>query len=308
MSRRPAPSRHDSRRQGPARWWLGLARLVRPAGGVGPREPIGTVGPVGPVATVVLPGPVCMALLALVALLTACASQPPPPDWQLAARSALEQAVAATLRGDTRVAEAEAARARAETARTVRPELLARAELLLCAAAVASLQPPDCPRFAALRADAAAPERAYAAHLAGWDAGATPPDAAQRALLPPAQQAVATLLAAPDAGDAATAAALQRIEDPLSRLLGAALALRHGRAGPAVLALAIDTASAQGWRRPLLAWLLLARQAAQQRGDAELAQRLQRRIELLAPAPAAPAAPAGPVAPTAPAAPAAPAR
>lgn len=217
-----------------------------------------------------------IALMAVTAvLLAACASKPPPPDWQGAARSALDAAVAADLRGDDRIATLEFDRARAQIASTGRPDLLARAELLRCAARVASLDVAPCERFERLRADAAPAERAYADHLAG-----TTLAAAQVPLLPAAQQVVAGLRAAP-ADDAATAARLQALDDPLSRLVGATVLLQAGRAGPAVLALAVDTASAQGWRRPLLAWLGLQQQRAQQAGDADTAARLQRRIDLV---------------------------
>lgn len=212
-------------------------------------------------------------------LLAGCASNPPPPDWQQAARGALDAAVAADLRGDARIATLEFDRARAQIARTGRPDLLARAELLRCAARAAALEFGPCAGFEPLRADAAAPERAYADHLLGrLQAGDAP-------LLPPAQQAVVALGPAP--ADAAAAATLQAQPDPLSRLVGAAVLLQGGRAGPAVIGLAVDTASAQGWRRPLLAWLGLQQQRAAQAGDAAEAARLQRRLDVVA-GPAAP--------------------
>jgi hypothetical protein len=214
-------------------------------------------------------GVLCLA----VALLAGCASGPTPPDWQQSARGALDLAVAADLRGDSRIATLEFDRARAEIARTGRPDLLARAELLRCAAQVASLQLGPCAGFEALRADAAAPEQAYADHLLGRLLPA------QAALLPPPQQAVAALGAAP--ADAAAAAVLQALADPLSRLVGAALLLQAGHAGPAVVSQAVDTASAQGWRRPLLAWLGVQRQRALLAGDADTAERLARRLQLV---------------------------
>ena len=73
------------------------------------------------------------ALCLAAALLAGCASGPPTPDWQQAARGALDLAVAAELRGDSRIATLEFDRARSEIARTGRPDLLARAELLRCA-------------------------------------------------------------------------------------------------------------------------------------------------------------------------------
>jgi hypothetical protein len=217
------------------------------------------------------------ALIALALLLAGCAGTP-PPDWALNAQSSLQRAVEAQLAGNDRIANVEFERARGEIARTGRADLMARAELTRCAARVAALQFDPCSGFEPLRQDAGAAEQAYAALL---DGTLTP---AQRALLPPAQQTLAA------AGRSAEAdrAALQATADPLSRLLAAALWLRSGRATPAVLDLAVDTASARGWRRPLLAWLQLQRQRATQAGDVAEAARLTRRIELVLQGPATP--------------------
>lgn len=76
-------------------------------------------------------------------------------------------------------------------------------------------------------------------------------------------------------------AAVAQVADPLSRLVAAGAALRAGRATPETLVLATQTASAQGWRRPLLAWLLLREQRARATGDAALADALARRIRLV---------------------------
>jgi hypothetical protein len=53
-----------------------------------------------------------------------------------------------------------------------------------------------------------------------------------------------------------------------------------GHADPALIAGAVDTASAQGWRRPLLAWLGVQLRLAEQAGAHDEAQRLRRRIAL----------------------------
>lgn len=204
----------------------------------------------------------CVALLG-------CSSQPPVPDWQMTAHGAAQKAVEAYLSGNSRVEKLEFERARAETARTGQPALLARIELLRCAARVASLVMGPCEGFEALREDAAAPEKAYAHYLAGRI------DASEVPLLPPAQQGVAA------SAPASAAAALQAVADPLSRLVAAGVLLQTGRADPAVVALATDTASAQGWRRPLLAWLLLQAQRAEAAGDTQASAQLQRRIAVV---------------------------
>ena len=221
-----------------------------------------------------------LAVPALLGLLAACASGPPVPDWQIEARSALERANGAYLEGNPRVATVEFARARAAVAGTARVDLVARVELARCAAQVASLDFTPCAAFEPLRADAAPAEQAYADHLFGKL------DAARVPLLPAPQQAAARAAVVEPA-------ALQSIEDPLSRLVAASVALRTNRLPPAGMAVAVETASAQGWRRPLLAWLRVLQQRAADAGDSVEAERIARRIALLmdaAPAPAASAA------------------
>lgn len=203
-------------------------------------------------------------------LVTACAGTP-TPDWAMNARDSTDRAVAAYLAGDTRVEAVELARARKEITSTGRPDLLARVELRRCAAYVASLVFAPCADFEPLRQDVTAGERAYADYLL---ARVSP---ANIALLPEQHRAVAT----GGQDDAANAAALANIADPLSRLVAAGVLFSSGRAGPRIIALAVDTASAQGWRRPLLAWLNVQLKRAELAGADDEAQRLRRRIQLV---------------------------
>ncbi len=202
--------------------------------------------------------------LSVALLLTACASGPKPPDWQLEAKGSMERSVAAYMEGNSRVESAELARARSQLARTGRVDLLATAELLHCATRVASLVFEPCAGFEALRRDAPEAQRAYADYLRGQ----LPPQSI--GLLPGQQRAAA----------AGAAGAVQGIADPLSQLVAAGVLLQTGKASPAVIAQAAETASAQGWRRALLAWLGVQAQRAEQAGDAEEAARLRRRIAL----------------------------
>ncbi|MGQ0510860.1 MAG: hypothetical protein ACT4P9_09615 [Betaproteobacteria bacterium] len=185
---------------------------------------------------------ICWAITA--ALLASCASGPPPPDWQLDARAALQGFEKHYLEGNTKVAEAEFARAKDEIRRTGRGDLLARAELVRCAARTASLELDNCPAFEALRRDAGPEELAYADYLAGK--GKHAPS-----------------------------------EDALSRLVAAGVAFRATTVTPAQIASAIDIASSQGWRRPLLAWLGVEEKRAEAAGDQAAVQRIQRRIKLI---------------------------
>ena len=209
--------------------------------------------------------------LVLAVLLSGCSS-PQPPDWQSNAHSALQNYAKAYLRGDSRAAGQEFALARSETASTGRADLVARAELLRCATRVASLEFDDCAGFQPLARDAGASERSYAAYLTGhWQ----DPDL-KPALLPAHHRA---LLGAPPGN--ADSSLLKNIADPLARMVAAGVLLQKERLTPADIAVATETASAQGWRRPLLAWLGVQAQRAQAAGDSAAAAHIRRRIELV---------------------------
>ena len=203
-------------------------------------------------------------LVCSVLLLAGCSTQPKPADWQLEAKGAMDRSIAAYLEGNSRVELVEFARARSEISSTGRIDLMARAELRHCASHVASLVFELCTGFESLRQDAPPAERAYANYLAAKL------DATDAALLPPQQRAALT----------GGLEAFSGIADPLSQLVAAGVAMQSGRASPAVVQLAVDTASRQGWRRPLLAWLGVQLALAEKGGDVETAARLRRRIEL----------------------------
>jgi hypothetical protein len=174
------------------------------------------------------------------------------------------------LSGNTRVAELEFARARSELSATGRADLVAQAELIRCATRVASLEIGPCTGFQVIADDIGPAERTYAAFIAGRWQDVDP------ALLPPHHRAVVNAPAA-----AAGKSILSGIEDPLSRLVAAGALLQNGRLTPADMEIATETASSQGWRRPLLAWLGVQAQRAQQAGAQDAYARIQRRIELV---------------------------
>lgn len=197
--------------------------------------------------------------------LAACAGSAPAPEWQPRAHGALRNFEAAWLGGQSRLAEQEFARARSSLSATGRADLVARAELIRCAARVASLDFDDCPGFGRIAGDAPVAERAYAAYLAGRAKGE------EIALLPAQHRSVAA------GGDEMLAA----VEDPFSRLIAAGVLFREGRATPTTIVTAVETASAQGWRRPLAAWLGVQARRAEEAGDRDAAAAIRRRIGLV---------------------------
>ena len=211
-----------------------------------------------------------LAAAGLVAALTGCAASVPSPDWMMNAIDASHSATVAYFSGNDRLERFEFARARSEVAQTGRADLLARVELARCAARLASLVVEACPGFERLQEDAGPTERAYARFLT------QPPANADSALLP---IQYGSLVAA--SSDTARATALRGIADPFSRLIAAAVLVRESHGTPEILSMAVDTASENGWRRPLLAWLGASATVAERSGQAVLATTLRRRMLLV---------------------------
>lgn len=186
-----------------------------------------------------------MRCLWLLALLAGCSGGPVPPDWQSNSYSALNAFQSYYLKGDARAAALEFERATTELRSTGRGDLIARAELLRCAVRAASLDFDACPGFEKLRADAGAEELAYFEFLTGKR---------ERA-----------------AG-----------EEPLSKLVTAGVRFKNSTITPQEINGAVDVASAQGWRRPLLAWLGVQAKRAEAVGDREVLEKIRRRIALTA--------------------------
>ena len=217
---------------------------------------------------------------ALLFLLTACASSPPPPDWQASAFSALHDFSSAHLSGNTRLADVEFNRAREEISRTGQLNLMAKLELTRCATLAASLDWRPCTAFETYAKEASLEETAYARFLNGQWEGLDPKllPLHYRALVLQSQAVSAQLTPSQSSSPSAL---LQKIQEPFPRLIAASVLLKRQQLQASEWPLAIDTSSAQGWRRPLLAWLGLALKSAQTVGNIEEAGTLQRRIDLV---------------------------
>jgi hypothetical protein len=172
-------------------------------------------------------------------------------------------------------------RALTQSRRTAQATQLARVELIRCAVKRASWVTDSCPAFDALQKQASAEDQAYARYLSGQT------QTQDVALLPEVHRSVAKRLLTQDnktaAGPTASAlaAAIAQMPEPLSRLVAVHAALQHRSADLACIAVAVNTASEQGWQKALLGWLTLQQRLAEQSGDTPLAQSAQARLKLL---------------------------
>ncbi len=210
-------------------------------------------------------------MLASLVMLTACGSGgPPPPDWKSDAADLIERYQKHALLGENTLAERYFQQAITATGGAGRVTETARLWLVRCATRRAMLIDDACAGYADLAGiEPNAAEQAYYHFLTlRWEA-------IDAGLLPSQHRDLVRAPADKRPG------IVGRIDDPLARLLDASLLVMRQEANAATLALAAETASAQGWRRPLLTYLKLQERQAEARGDLTGQARLARRIQLV---------------------------
>lgn len=210
-------------------------------------------------------------LALLVMTLSACGGGPRPPDWKQDSVSLLERYKKAELKGQNRLAESYFEQALAAVGGAARIEETARLHLVRCATRQASLSFEPCSGYLDFaKFGASAEDQAYYRFLGGqWDT------------LDPGKLPAQYRDFQANREPAKTADTLRNISDPLSRLIAASIAVMHRQADDATLALAAETASEQGWRKPLLVYLKLLENRAVQNGDQAAAEKLRARIKLV---------------------------
>lgn len=210
-----------------------------------------------------------LVVLILSGLLSACAGQS-APDWQYDAQSAAERYTQHYLAGDVRLAETSFHQARSAVAATGEVAAVGHIELLRCGLHVAALDFTPCTGYTGLAAINTTPaDRAYARFISGDWKG-------MDAQLLPAQYV--SLIATAGLPQASINRSIAAIEDPVSRLVASGIMIRRGQFDTATLQGAIDTASKQGWRRPLLTYLGLQEK---QSGDPTTRAAIAARIRLV---------------------------
>jgi hypothetical protein len=202
-------------------------------------------------------------------LLSACGGGPVVPDWKKDSVSLIAKYEKAELKGENKLAERYFEQALAAAGSAAKLEESARLHLIRCATRQASLAFEPCTGYAELAKYTNAEDEAYHRFLSsqwdGLDSGKLP---AQYRNFAANRDAAKNL------------ALLQQIDDPLSRLIAVSIAVQRKQADDATLNLAAETASEQGWRKPLLVYLKLLENRAAQKDDKAALEKLRARIKL----------------------------
>jgi len=213
-----------------------------------------------------------LCLMCLLLLLAGCGPKPTP--WLAAGHQRLENYKVDFLTGRGALAtDLHFKKAVEEVKKSGDLDLLGKVWLTRMALHVAVLEEPeegDYPRIEAAQSDPA--NRNFYLFLRG-------DPAVDGALLPTPYR---PFLAALRGGSAAeTAVTVAKIDDPLSRLIAAGIAVRSHTESETLLTMAADTASRNGWKRALLAWLKRLGGFYEASGEAAKAAAVRQRIDLI---------------------------
>jgi hypothetical protein len=204
-------------------------------------------------------------------LLSACGGGPPAPDWKKDSASLIGKYSKAELKGENKLAERYFEQAQDAAGSTGKLEETAKLNLILCATRQASLNFDPCTAYLTLaKLSPNSENETYHRFITGkWEG-------MDDSKLPAQYR---DFVASRDA--AKQLAALQEIKDPLSRLIAVSIAVLRKQADNAALNLAADTASEQGWRKPLLVYLKLLENHASLKNNVSQLEALRARIKLV---------------------------
>jgi hypothetical protein len=212
--------------------------------------------------------------LALALLICACGTVTPVPVWKEKAYTHLEDYKTSFLTGREESTEPHFVKARREMAAGNDLNILTVAYLTKYSLHTASLESFDSSEFAKLyRLEPNPADMAYCHFLKGNFS------AVDAKVLPSRYAGV--LKAASSKDLIAAAREIAAIDDPLSRLIACGVWVRYLPSDEAILKMGIDTASANGWRRPLWAYLTKLQTYYLEQNDVIKANAVKARLDLL---------------------------
>lgn len=212
-------------------------------------------------------------LIAVGVLLIGCGSKR-APDWTKAAFNQLDNYKKNYLMGKEQMAERHFSHAIDEIKKSGDLDILATAYLTKNAVQVAVLEVVDDREF--LRIDAIQPlpqHRSFHKFLKGEM------DVVEEELLPGQYRAFFRAFRSGRVKDATDE--ILKMEEPLSRLVAAGLVVHKNKHDERCLKVAIDTASRNGWKKALLAYLEKLQAFYESKMDSEKAATIRKKIELI---------------------------
>jgi hypothetical protein len=213
-------------------------------------------------------------LLSLLLLLAGCGTKP-APVWIAAGHKQLETFKQDFLTGRSPpITEIHFRNAVEEIKKGGDADRLGKAWLTRMAVQIAALTEPDVGDYPKIEAAEAVPANRNFYRFLKGDAVAV-----DVSLLPESYRPFWVTLRNGDAAKAAVA--ITAIDDPLSRLIASGLSVRQGLETEVILRTAVETASQNGWKRALLAWLDRLKSFHEAAGDAEKASAISSRIDLM---------------------------
>jgi hypothetical protein len=212
--------------------------------------------------------------LFLCCLLLAGCSSKRIPDWTYAGYNQLEDFKKAYLAGDDKIAALHFTKATEEIKKSGNPDILATAYLIKYAVQTAALETVDDSMYLKIAAVQSTPENSAFYHFLKGNF-----DQVESQVLPEQYGRIVEPLR--EKNKAAMTAESLKISDPLSRLITAGIIIRSREYDEALLKSAVDTASANGWKKPLLVYLEKLADYYTTKKDTGSADKVRKRIDLM---------------------------
>jgi hypothetical protein len=208
-------------------------------------------------------------------LLAGCGASRPVPDWLRISYNQLEIYKKNYLGGKEKIAAAQFKSILGEIRKSGNLEILARAHLIRMALQTSVLENMEDSEYLKINALSPSPQNSnFYAFLKG-EFGQVDEN-----LLPSQYTGFYRSLSL-DAGCAACLQEIEKIEDPLSRLIAAGMLVHFRPHDERVLQKAIETASAEGWKKALLVYLERLQAYHESRKETQKARDIEGRIKLI---------------------------
>lgn len=211
--------------------------------------------------------------LLILILLSGCGSKP-VPDWKNVSFNHMKHFKRCFLSGEEGKADIYFNKAIDEIKKSGKLDILAKAYLTKCALRVAMLEETECSEFITIEnVEPNRENKNYYTFLTGNL------DNVDMRILPPGYKNFLTALKAGKIDR--INAEISGIEDPQSRLIATGISVKNNQYNETTLKMALDVASDNGWKNPLLVYLEKLKSSYEVNREIEKAKKVQQKIKLI---------------------------